>query len=158
MSAMASWITSLTIVYSSVYSGADQKKTPKLRVTGLREGNSSVTGELPAQRSSYTENVSTWWRHCVLLQITIPYIVVLKAFIWITCTLNGGPLGPKSKLHHFTKIMFSPRPYQHHLNNTYRKRSNISRTKSTNVIVSRLVLQWSLLNPMKPGGKSRMKM
>ena len=33
MSAMASQITSLTIVYPTVYSGADQRK-PKLRVTG----------------------------------------------------------------------------------------------------------------------------
>ena len=36
MSAMSSQITSLTIVYSTVYSGADEK-TPKLRVTGLCE-------------------------------------------------------------------------------------------------------------------------
>ena len=35
MGAMASQITSLTIVYSSVYSGADKKKTSKLPVTGL---------------------------------------------------------------------------------------------------------------------------
>ena len=41
---------------------------------------------------------------------------------------------------------------------TYRKISNISRTKSQNLNVSRLVLQLSLPNPMKPGVKSRMKM
>ena len=36
MSAMASQITSLTIVYSTVDSGADKKKKPsKLRATGL---------------------------------------------------------------------------------------------------------------------------
>ena len=35
MSAMASQITSLTIVYSSVYSDADQRRTSKLRVTSL---------------------------------------------------------------------------------------------------------------------------
>ena len=40
----------------------------------------------------------------------------------------------------------------------YRKISNISRTKSINLDVSRLVLQLSLPNPMKPGAKSRMKM
>ena len=57
MGAMASQITSLTIVYSSVYSGAD-KKTSKLRVTGLGAGNSPVTGEFPAQRASNAENVS----------------------------------------------------------------------------------------------------
>ena len=40
----------------------------------------------------------------------------------------------------------------------YRKISIISRTKSQNLIVSRLVLQLSLANPMKSGVKSRMKM
>ena len=40
----------------------------------------------------------------------------------------------------------------------YRKISNIRRTKSQNLNVSRLVLQLSLSNPMKPGVKSRMKM
>ena len=39
------------------------KKTPKLRVTGLCEGNSPVTGEFPAQRVSNAEKVSIWWRH-----------------------------------------------------------------------------------------------
>ena len=41
MDAMASKITSLTIVYSTIYSG----------------------GEFPAQMASYAENVSIWWRH-----------------------------------------------------------------------------------------------
>ena len=45
MRVMVSQITNLTIVYSTVYSGADQKKTSKLRVTGLSQGNSPVTGE-----------------------------------------------------------------------------------------------------------------
>ena len=39
------------------------KKTSKLRVTGLCEGNSPGTGEFPAQMASYVENVSIWWRH-----------------------------------------------------------------------------------------------
>ena len=39
------------------------KKTSKLGVTGLCEGNSLVTGEFPAQRASNAENVSIWWRH-----------------------------------------------------------------------------------------------
>ena len=33
------------------------KKTSKLRVTGLCAGNSSVTGEFPAQMASNAENV-----------------------------------------------------------------------------------------------------
>ena len=63
MGAMVSQITSFTIVYSTVYSGADQRKTTKLRVTGLCEGNSPGTGEFPAQMASNAENVSIWWRH-----------------------------------------------------------------------------------------------
>ena len=39
------------------------KKTSKLRVTGLCEGNSLVTGEFPTQRTSNAENISIWWRH-----------------------------------------------------------------------------------------------
>ena len=42
------------------------KKTSKLLVTGLCEGNSPVTGEFPAQRASNAENVSIWWRHHAL--------------------------------------------------------------------------------------------
>ena len=39
------------------------KETSKLRVTGLCEGNSPVTGEFTAQRASNAENVSICWRH-----------------------------------------------------------------------------------------------
>ena len=39
------------------------KKTSKLRITGLCEGNSPVTGEFPAQRASNSEKVSIWWCH-----------------------------------------------------------------------------------------------
>ena len=63
MGAMASLITSPTSVYSTVHSGADQRKTSKLRVTGLCAGNSPETGEFPAQMASNAENVSIWWRH-----------------------------------------------------------------------------------------------
>ena len=38
------------------------KKASKLRVTGLGEGNSSMT----AQGASNAENVSIWWRHHVI--------------------------------------------------------------------------------------------
>ena len=60
---MASQSISLTIVYSTVYSGADQRKKSKLRVTDLCAGNWPVTGEFPTQRASNAESVSIWWRH-----------------------------------------------------------------------------------------------
>ena len=50
MSPMASQITSLTIVYSTVYSGADKRKHQS-------------TASLASQMASIAENVSIWWRH-----------------------------------------------------------------------------------------------
>ena len=45
MSAMASHITGVSIIYSTFK--PNSKKTPKLPVTGLYEGNSPITGEFP---------------------------------------------------------------------------------------------------------------
>ena len=53
--AIAYQITSLTIVYTTVYSDADQRKTSKFRVTGLCVGNSPGTDEFPAQMASNAE-------------------------------------------------------------------------------------------------------
>ena len=53
MGSMASQITSLTIVYSTVYSGADQRKKNQSSASlAFCEGNSPVTGECPAQMAS----------------------------------------------------------------------------------------------------------
>ena len=63
ISTMAFQIAGVSIVYSTVYSGSDQRKYIKLRVTGLCDGNSPMTGEFPTQRAGNAENVSIWWRH-----------------------------------------------------------------------------------------------
>ena len=55
MSAMASQITSLTIVYSTIYSGTDQRKYQSSASMAFVCGDSPVTGEFPAQRSSNAE-------------------------------------------------------------------------------------------------------
>ena len=39
------------------------KKTSKLRVTGLCEGNTPITGGFPSERASNAENVSICWHH-----------------------------------------------------------------------------------------------
>ena len=62
MTTMASQITSLTVVYSTVYSDADKENVKAPRHWPLC-WEFTGTGEFPAQRASYTENVSTWWRH-----------------------------------------------------------------------------------------------
>ena len=57
MGTMTSQITSLTIVYSAVCSGANQRKYQISSLLG--------TGEFPAQKASNAENVSIWRRHHV---------------------------------------------------------------------------------------------
>ena len=64
MSAMASPITSLTIVFSTVYSAADQTKHQSSASLAFVR-NSSVISEFPAQMASNAENVSIWWRPMV---------------------------------------------------------------------------------------------
>ena len=54
MGDMASQITSLTIVYSTVYSGADQRKHKRFASLDF-VGNSSVTDEFPSQMACNAE-------------------------------------------------------------------------------------------------------
>ena len=63
MTTLASQITSLAIVYSIVYSDADQRKHQSSASLAFVGGNSPGTGEFPAQMASNAENVSIWWRH-----------------------------------------------------------------------------------------------
>ena len=62
MTTMASQITSLTVVYSIIYSGADQRKINAPCHWPLC-GEFTGIGEFPAQRASNAENVSIWWHH-----------------------------------------------------------------------------------------------
>ena len=80
MITMTSQITGVLIVYSTVCSGTDQRKTSKFRVTSRYEGNSPVTGEFPIQRASKAENVSIWWRHYGSGQFCVmPYTLLAKS-------------------------------------------------------------------------------
>ena len=63
MTTMASQTTSLTIVYSSVYSGADQRKHQSSASLVFVREITPVTGEFPAKMASNAGNVSIWWRH-----------------------------------------------------------------------------------------------
>ena len=62
MTMLASQITSLTVVYSIVYSGVNQRNIKAPRHWPLC-GEFTGTGEFPAQMASNAENVSIWWRH-----------------------------------------------------------------------------------------------
>ena len=63
MGAMASQFTSLIIVYSNVYSGADRRKHQSSSSLAFVQGIHRWPGKFPAQMDSYAENVFIWWRH-----------------------------------------------------------------------------------------------
>ena len=62
MSAMASQITSLTIVYSRFIQAQIKENIKAPRHWPLC-GELPVTGEFPAQMANNAENISIWWRH-----------------------------------------------------------------------------------------------
>ena len=75
--------------------GRRSKKTSKLRVTGLCAGNSPVTGEFLAQRSSNAENVSIWWRHHdTSLNLESKIQSFALSFMNIFCNLSGSFFRP----------------------------------------------------------------
>ena len=63
MGAMASQITSLTIVYSTVYSSADRRKYKSPTSLAIVRGLHRWPVNSPHKRASNAENVSIWWRH-----------------------------------------------------------------------------------------------
>ena len=65
MSAVVSQITGFSFVCSTLLFRHKSKKTSKLRVTGLCEGNPPVTGGFPSERVSNAENVSMWWLNLI---------------------------------------------------------------------------------------------
>ena len=79
---MASQITRYSTVYSTNCLSQHKKKSA---LPALCEGNPTVTGGLPSQRASNTENVSIWWHHhtvCVVVYNSSIYPEWRK----ITCT------------------------------------------------------------------------
>ena len=89
MSAMVSQINRLF--------GSRSRKTSKLGVIGLCEGNPPVAGDFPSQRSSDAENVSIWWRHHD----------TVRAIFWITDI--------RSSIHHLTIVLQNLIPNIHQL-------------------------------------------
>ena len=63
MNAVASQITGLKIVNSTICSGADQRKHKSSTSLAFVRVIHHVNGDFPAQRASNSENVSIWWHH-----------------------------------------------------------------------------------------------
>ena len=71
MGSIAYQITSLMIVYSTVYSDADQRKHQSSASLAFVRGIHRGTGEFPVQMASNAENVSIWWRHDEYIEIYV---------------------------------------------------------------------------------------
>ena len=92
------------------------RRTSKLHVTGLREGNLPVTGGFPSQRNSNAENVSMWWRHhemmCFYMYMgwgTFQCVVIMRYFCSGLISLQLSDNICVSKLgQHWFRLCFSP--------------------------------------------------
>ena len=128
-------------LFTQPFIRAQIKGNIKARVTGLCAWNSPGTGEFPAQMASNAENVSIWWRHHgktyqktsdIPTSWATPYKKHVSPFChcvcWWSSTVRYSGIGTGN----------------------YRQFSNITRTQSPNINVSRLDLQLSLPNPLKP--------
>ena len=85
---------------------AQIKETPRLRVTGLCDGNPPVTGEFPVQRVSNAENVSIQWRHHLENVFHCPGHFVRQE-IQVTMNTDVGPNITIPSLRHSNRIIHS---------------------------------------------------
>ena len=81
ISAIPSQITSLTLVYSIVYSGADHRKHQSAASLAFARGIHRC-GEFLAQRASDAESASIWWRHHENLIWRLWSVSLIKINIW----------------------------------------------------------------------------
>ena len=70
MSTMASQITSLMIIYSAVYSGANQRKHQSSASLAFVWGIHQWPVNSPHKKASNAENVSIGWRHHMITHMT----------------------------------------------------------------------------------------
>ena len=78
ISAIASQITGVSIVCWTVHQ-MQIKENSKAPRHWLCAWNSPMTSEFPAQKASYTENVSIWWRHHDSLVLTKAFALYQRA-------------------------------------------------------------------------------
>ena len=95
------------------------KKTSKLRVTGLCEGNSPVTCEFPTQRASNAGNVSIWWRHhytdlgpvvFLLVMATVWYVVAAAYLVLFLTSASFGRGAEEPRSEHNSMCDENPPP------------------------------------------------
>ena len=79
MRATTSQITGVSTVYSTVGSGADQRKHQSSESLAFVISESPVISEFSAQKASNADIVSIWWRHHVLVSISLSLVLYLHS-------------------------------------------------------------------------------
>ena len=101
MSTMVSQITSLTIVYSTVYSGTDQRNHQRSASLAFVRGihpQTPLTGELPAQRASNAEKcfhfMTSSWDVAAHVEFIVDITIELASDeFYICCIFGDGDFG-----------------------------------------------------------------
>ena len=161
MSTIASQITNITIVYSTIYSGADQRKHQSSASLAFVQGihrwpvNSPHKGPVMRKMFPFDDVIMIAARVTYPINNMSLLLETLRTrFISFITSLPPG--SSKGKCDHIS------RPWLYLYSNTtsyrYRQTFNIRRNKCQNLNVSLLLLWVSLPNALKPGVKSRMKM
>ena len=102
MGTMASQITSLIIVSSTVYSGGDQRKHQSSASLAFVRGIHRGPVNSPAQMVNNAENVSIWWRHHVNGRHFEMHFRVIK-LLNLKCNFVEISSLQSSKSHHLTQ-------------------------------------------------------
>ena len=126
--------------------------------------NNRGAGNLRRYRANY-DVIVLWLAHwsprwvvecvCGILALLV---LSLVSSLWSNSLMIGIYLADSALTFVIGSIRNKSHLVEHHSHiQHFRKICNISRTKSPNLKFSRLILQLSLPNPLKPGVKSRMK-
>ena len=85
------------------------KKTSKLCVTGLCEGNSLVTSEFPTQRTSNVEHVSIWWRHHAMIDNNAkgPFQYLIRVSEWLNLMAFLGTVDSEVHIVHISHVIIA---------------------------------------------------
>ena len=147
MRVIASQITSLTIVYSRVYSGADQRKhqssTSLAFVRGIHRWPVNSTSEFPSQMASIMENVSIWWCSWVSYRMSIGVFCwknekcYYKTALYLNSSVFGYEQLPQcyfkvTSCQHLLKVNF----FIHNWINCYNKANLRDLVAATSLVIS----------------------
>ena len=157
MGTMVSQITSLTIVYSTIYSGADQRKHQSSTSLAFLWGTHRWPVNSPVQMTHNVENVSIWWchhemipdrlcwRHDIIFKMTnniLQYAPMLQA------------LTQEDSTHSKSSLQYHKDTYCHHSSSLWlqHRKSSFYETHSCQGAIFRSRLPW------QPGFETREEM